>query len=82
MFDRKNRSAFVPLLCVGVVVIGLIVFLTLAPVIDCRWCRGTGFGPVTINASFAHEIRGIQCWECNEGKVPLLNLWSGKDSEP
>ena len=50
MPDKPSRSVFVPLLIVGVVIVGLVLFLALVPLAGCVSCNGKGhlWGDVSI----------------------------------
>ena len=73
----KECSTFVPIIF-GVLVVGLFMFATLVPIIECRQI---------LNAKFSHhfEVEGIEtsagtirlgCPECEgPGRVPIWNLW-------
>ena len=82
MADTKERSAYVPMLVVGMLLLGLCAGLILVPVFDCS-CEKQA----DIEAS--RFIGGIENWpnpyceRCNDtGKVDLLEQWSGKDETP
>ena len=78
MPDKPGRSAFIPLLVVGVVVmIGL--FLVFVPVLECS-CE-SDFNVWTYRSIHqAMPELGPNCKACGDtGKVPLLNslTWGG-----
>ena len=78
MPDKPVRSAFIPLLFVGVVLISL-VFALLVPVVRCGECAGAGFntvpGHIVVNSN-VYPLTRFPCKPCDStGKVPLLNIW-------
>ena len=74
MPDKPSRSAFIPLLLVGMV--ALIVLTLLIPLSVCFDCGGTGLViPDIVSSDIAREYP--DCEVCGgSGKLPLLNIWS------
>ena len=75
MADQKSRSAFIPLLIVGVVLIIALGALTVIPLKDCPDCS-----PEPLIKWF--DKWRDACPRCNDRmEVPLLNLWRREAEE-
>ena len=82
MADPKSRSAFIPLLIVGLL-IAVTLLVTLVPILECRRClsddasillKGLEEGEGTLPPRTFSEITA--CPGCDgRGKIPLMNLW-------
>ena len=89
--DPKPRSSFIPLLLVGMVLVGLCLLVTFVPLTDCVSCDGSGQrGNLKVTIRGQDESPEIMkvfedallCPKCKgKGKVPLLNIWSREAEE-
>ena len=78
MRETKERSAFLPLLLIVAVlmVIGVGLFVSFAPVATCAVCDGVGKWGFEVNWGTLPERYCSVC--LGNGKVPILTRWTAK----
>ena len=82
----KERSTFVPIIF-GVLVVGLFMFATLVPTIECKLYEYKNAEYENYLKTHNIEIKGSAllpgCHECEgRGRIPIWNLWHWKVESP